>query len=188
MSGIRNLTRLPGIRSSTRSRSRIRTDASRARERVDAWEVCIKSPHSPYVSRSLDPCFPIYQRILLLGGVLFSHPPVFLYISGLSFGGGGGGHGSCFCSHPHPFFPICHTFPFFLTTGICVGRCFFSHPPISPPHARFVPIYNISPYIYRYHPIHNHPIYISPASPHIYIYITPYTIAPYICISPASCF
>ena len=114
------------------------------------------------------PRFPIYQRPLLWGGV--------------------GGHGSCFCSHPHPFFPICHTFPFFLTTGICFGRCFFSHPPISPPHARFVPIYNISPYIYRYHPIHNHPIYISPASPHIYIYITPYTIAPYICISPASCF
>ena len=96
------------------------------------------------------PRFPIYQRTLLWGG---------------------GGHGSCFCSHPHPFFPICHTFPFFLTTGICFGRCFFSHPPISPPHARFVPIYNISPYIYRYHPIHNHPIYISPASPHIYIYI-----------------
>lgn len=104
MSGIRNLTRLPGIRSSTRSRSRIRTDASRARERVDAWEVCIKSPHSPYVSRSLDPCFPIYQRILLLGGVLFSHPPVFLYISGLSFGGGGVGMGAVFAlTHTHSF-------------------------------------------------------------------------------------
>ena len=75
MSGIRNLTRLPGIRSSTRSRSRIRTDASRARERVDAWEVCIKSPHSPYVSRSLDPCFPIYQPILFL------HLPILFFLA-----------------------------------------------------------------------------------------------------------